>query len=283
MPALPPGTDPDQVTAAARRVLLDALDVLRDQHDAVVLVGAQAVYLRSRDADFSTSAYTTDADLGLNPALLGDAPLLEAAMTAGGFSLRDPNQPGLWVRNEAVGGQRIDIEVDLLVPGSLAQGGRSARIPPHDRMVARRVPGLEVAIVDNDVMTVAALQAGDDRSVRVNVAGVPALLVAKAYKLGEREDQGGARLVAKDAADVYRLIATVDPFAVADRFVELVDDPLAGEVARRGLAYLHRLFGGTDTTGVRLAITALSQGGPDPGDIGTRTAAFVGQLPRPAR
>jgi len=279
MPALPPGTDPDEVTAAARRVLLDALDVLRDQHDAVVLVGAQAVYLRSRDADFSTSAYTTDADLGLNPALLDDAPLLEAAMTAGGFSLRDPNQPGLWVRNEAVGGQRIDIEVDLLVPGSLAQGGRSARIPPHDRMAARRVPGLEVAIVDNDVMTVAALQAGDDRSVRVNVAGVPALLVAKAYKLGEREDQGGARLVAKDAADVYRLIATADPFAVADRF----DDPLAGEVARRGLAYLHRLFGGTDTTGVRLAITALSQGGPDLGDIGTRTAAFVGQLPRPAR
>jgi len=106
MPALPPGADPDEVTAAARRVLLDALDVLRDQRDAVVLVGAQAVYLRSRDADFSTSAYTTDADLGLNPALLGAAPLLEVAMTAGGFGLRDPNQPGLWVRNEAGGNRR---------------------------------------------------------------------------------------------------------------------------------------------------------------------------------
>ena len=36
----------------ARRVLLDALSALRPQLDAVVLIGAQAVYFRAIAADF---------------------------------------------------------------------------------------------------------------------------------------------------------------------------------------------------------------------------------------
>ena len=64
----------------ARRVLLDALDALADHRDSLVLVGAQAVYLRTANVDLSFSAsYTTDADLVINPAALGDVPLLADA------------------------------------------------------------------------------------------------------------------------------------------------------------------------------------------------------------
>jgi hypothetical protein len=55
----------------ARSVLLDALCGLGAHRDAVVLVGAQAVYLHSGDADFVTPPTTTDADLMVPEALSG--------------------------------------------------------------------------------------------------------------------------------------------------------------------------------------------------------------------
>ena len=48
----------------ARRVLLDALGALSQQLDAVVLVGAQAVYLRTADRLPSYQPFTLDADIG---------------------------------------------------------------------------------------------------------------------------------------------------------------------------------------------------------------------------
>lgn len=72
----------------ARRVLLDALDALGAHRDAVVLVGAQAVYLRVGEADLAVAPFTTDGDLAIEPALLGDIPPLEKAlMNAGSRSM----------------------------------------------------------------------------------------------------------------------------------------------------------------------------------------------------
>jgi hypothetical protein len=39
------------ITVAARRVLLDALEALEAHRDALVLVGAQAIYLYTGDTD----------------------------------------------------------------------------------------------------------------------------------------------------------------------------------------------------------------------------------------
>ena len=47
----------DRIYIRARRVLLDALDALGEQRQAVVLVGAQAVYFRVGEAGFSISPY----------------------------------------------------------------------------------------------------------------------------------------------------------------------------------------------------------------------------------
>ena len=275
MPSLPPGMNPDNATVLARRGLLDALEALREHQDAIVLVGAQAVYLRTHDAGFSVSAYTMDADLGVDPALLDDEPLLEALMRKAGFGLRNGIDPGMWMRRQ----DNFELEVDLLVPATLVPGGRGARIPPHDKRAARKVLGLEVAIVDNDVLTVGSLEPDDRRTAEVKVASAAALLVAKAYKLGEREDLDKSRLLDKDAADVYRLVATADPYAVAERFSHLMNDDRVGPVVRQGLTYLRRLFGGRDTTGVRMAIAALAGAGPGAAEIETVATAFISQLP----
>lgn len=47
MSRAPEGLDRNELYIVARRVLLDALVALRNQSDAVTIVGAQAIYLRS--------------------------------------------------------------------------------------------------------------------------------------------------------------------------------------------------------------------------------------------
>ena len=57
------------------------------QFQAVVLIGAQAVYLRTAGRLPTYQPYTTDADIVLNPARLLDNPPLGRSMTDASFVL----------------------------------------------------------------------------------------------------------------------------------------------------------------------------------------------------
>ncbi len=142
-----PDPRPDAIYVAARRVLLDALEALEPHLDAVIVVGAQAIYLRTGDTDMVMAPYTADGDLALEPARVGEEPRLEQIMHNAGFLLSG-GQPGAWTKAVEIDGRRIHIPVDLMVPDALApEGGRrSARIPPHDKMATRRAVGLEAAV-----------------------------------------------------------------------------------------------------------------------------------------
>lgn len=83
---------PDPEYVKARRVLLDALVSLAPHAEALVVVGAQAVYLHVGEAGLAVAPYTTDGDLAIRPTELADAPLLEEALRGSGFSPTD--QPG---------------------------------------------------------------------------------------------------------------------------------------------------------------------------------------------
>jgi hypothetical protein len=101
---------------AARRALLDALAAHRE---ALVVIGAQAIYLHTGDADVALAEATKDSDLAVDPRELLDVPRIEEAMIAAKFhrDLVRP-QPGRWL---SAGG----IPVDLMVPEALAgEGGR---------------------------------------------------------------------------------------------------------------------------------------------------------------
>ena len=195
----------------ARRVLLDALGALRPHLDAVVLIGAQAVYLRTAGRLPTYQPYTTDADIVLDPARLLDNPPLGRSMSDAGFVLTD--EPGIWeARFKRVGfGEEIVVPVDLIVPEQVASkaGRRSARLPgEHGKNSARKSPGVEATLVDYGSIEIASFERSDTRSVVVNVAGEAALLVAKLHKLGDRLEKP-ERLEAKDAGDVYRLFDAV--------------------------------------------------------------------------
>lgn len=91
---MPGGKSPDPEYVAARRVLLDALEALGPHRKAVVLVGAQAIYLHVGEGDLAVSPYTTDGDLAIDPRALNDEPALGAILEAAGFELTV--RPGTW-------------------------------------------------------------------------------------------------------------------------------------------------------------------------------------------
>ncbi len=275
--------DIDARYVAARRVLLDALTALAPHGDAVILAGAQAIYLHTGTAELAIAPYTTDGDLVLNPRLLGEIPELEAGMTAAGFHLQQMGghaEPGIWLAKTSAAGKEIIVPVDLIVPEGTASGSgrRAARLAGHGARAARRAVGVEAALVDNSTMTIAALDPNDSRALQAKVAGPAALFVAKVHKLHDRVSSGRpARLDDKDAADVVRLIQTTRPKEVAATLDMLAEDKLAGPPTKEALKYIEDLFGRRGRPGIEMASKALRTAVPE-GRVEALCIAYVAAL-----
>lgn len=270
----------------ARRVLLDALVALEDHKGAVILVGAQAVYLRTQLTEVADliAPFTTDGDLALDPTALIAEPELESAMEGAGFHLfRTPSggvEPGIWISDAVIDGKNVGVPVDLIVPeaASDGQGRRGARLGLHGDRAARRAVGLEAALVDNGPVRVAALDPADQRSVVAKVAGVAALLVAKSHKIHDRAVSGRVdRLLDKDAADVFRMMQASRPESVATTMHMLAEHDFCGTVTRAALEFMRDLFGRRDGAGLRMAQSAL-QNVIDPDTAETVSIAYVTEL-----
>lgn len=259
---------------AARRVLLDALEALAEHGQAVIVAGAQAVYLRTGEGEIGIAPYTTDGDLAIDPATLHDEPQLETAMRDAHFT-RSLTEPGIWLATTTVDGEELTIPVDLIVPEGVAPPGgrRGARLGPHGNRAARRAVGLEAALVDHSPMTIAALEPTDARHFEVEVAGVAALLVAKAHKIHDRlTSNRPGRAEDKDAADVYRIMQTSSPTDVARTLAGLRTHDTAGPVTDAAIGYLTELFGRRNGDGVQMAVRALQIAIPEEQVVALATA-----------
>jgi hypothetical protein len=260
---------------AARSALLDALVALRAHRDALVLVGAQAVYLYTGDTDVAIATATKDSDIAVVPHRLANDPVLDEAMSAAGFHQNLDGEQGKWL---TAGG----IPVELLVPAGLQPGTtRGARIPPHDKRAARRVPGLEAAAVEHRTMTVSALDPYDLRTERVNVAAPAALVVAKMHKIGERSDRadtgGTDRRDDKDAHDLYRLLRAVPTEDVVGGLERLLAAEASAGVTIRALDWLRRLAADPDAPLCRMAGSAEAYVG-DPEGVAAATWGLVADV-----
>lgn len=259
----------DNLIVEARAALLDAVAALEAHKDSVILIGAQAIYLRTGSSTFALAEATKDSDLAIDPRTLGEDPPLEEAMTGAGFVLNPVSQqPGAWM-------SPTGIPVDLMVPEHLAGAGsrRGVRIPPHAKHSARRAAGLEAAIIDQSPLTVESLD-DDGRSAVINVAGPAALLVAKLHKLGERVDTPG-RLNDKDAHDAYRLLVAIETSDLAMAVRGLLADELSQEPTAQALTYLEQLFASHEALGAMMAGRA-EEGVGQPATI-SAAATFLAQ------
>lgn len=231
----------------ARKVLLDCLELLSEQSDALVLVGAQAIYLQTPASDSGLPAYTTDGDIAIDPELLSTNPDLAGLLESAGF--RRHTSPGTWFSPEGVA-------VDLMVPsGALPPSGRrTAPLEGQGLSTARRTPGLELALVDNREMTISALDGTDSRQFTLKVAGAAALLVAKLVKLEERLTGPRLdRILAKDASDVLRILRYLDARAIGTRLRTLRDEGHAPELIQTSMKFLAEQTGSRRSPMLQLA------------------------------
>ncbi len=257
---------------AARRVLLDALEALRSHLGNLVLVGAQAVYHHTGSADLNVPLMTTDADLAVDTRRLADAPEIGGLLREAGFTLG--SNPGHWVAMS-------DIAVDLMVvphqAGTTKATARAARIAPHERLTARIAYGLEPALIDHQLVMIAALEPADARSYDLRVAGPAALVTAKSIKIGERleqEDRQPDRVKEKDALDLFRLLQAVEVPDLVGGFEKHQDDEHAAAATSEALDVL-REHGATAEARLPQLASAASQGDPT---IAPAFAALVNEL-----
>ena len=253
---------PDPLYVRARCALLDALDALEPHLDAIVLVGAQAVYLHTADTELAVAEYTTDADLAVAPGDLADSPLIGDALTASGFTPRV--HPGGWLSPDG-------IYLDVMVPDALAGPGKGgARLGAHGKRAARRAKGLEATLVDRERRTIAALDPADRRAREIWIAGPAALIVAKLHKIGERVEAQD-RVRDKDALDLYRLFQAVPTGRLADGMRRLRAHPLSNEVTGEALATLRTLFTRRDAEGIEMTVRAAG----DPANSDVMRASMI--------
>ncbi len=271
--SLPGGAD---LLVFARRVLLDALEALVDHHDALILVGAQAIYIHTGAVSVALPETTKDSDLAIDRRQLADNPLLEEAMSRAGFQLG--KDPGSW--RGAMG-----VPVDLMIPESMSGPGgrRGGRVPPHSKRAVRRAFGLEAAKVDHAPMDIAALDPADRRAFVIEVAGPAALLVAKLHKLGDRDERDPERLNDKDAHDVYRLLVGISTRDLSRALEALLANALAAKATGVALHFFDYLFAsGPEALGCQMAGRAEELVG-DPANVAQSTAELAGDLARAVR
>ena len=251
---MPGASDPRYVLA--RTVLLDALEALGEQRAAVIVVGAQAVYLHTGAIDLGVPEFTIDADITLDPALLREIPEIEAAMLGARF-VRG-SRVGVWIASRHVAGVPANVEVDLMVPDAVGgPGRRAARLHGHAKEVARKTRGLEAALIDKMEVTIKALEPPDPRAFDVAIAGPAALLIAKAHKIAERVgEREQRRLEDKDALDILRLLQAMQTNALAATFTDLLQTEVAGDVTREALAVLNEHFTDARAAGPQMAVRA---------------------------
>jgi hypothetical protein len=253
----------------ARRALIDVLELLEPQRDGLVLVGAQAVYLRAPAERTQQATYTTDGDLAIDPDLLSDNPDIGKVLIDAGYE-RGPN-PGSFVAPNGV-------EIDLMVPeGAVAASTRrSAPLTGQSHFTARRTPGLELALLDADVLPIAALDDADLRSIDLRVAGPAALAVAKLIKLNERlSGPRTDRIISKDASDLLRLFRYCDARTIGQRLAALASVDAVADVTHRAVEFLR-----ADTSRPQGRIAALAIEDRSPAETERQVQAAVHEFSR---
>lgn len=221
----------------ARKALLDTLEALEIHLDALVLVGAQAVYLHTQDFISEVAPATVDADFAIDVTKLENSPDIELILLESDFSYSETGNPGQWLTPEGI---PVDIMVPKKTSGRVGKG-RSPRLEGHSNKSIRITEGLEGCVVSYQVMDVASLSPDDTRSFQVKVANAASIIIAKCFKIAEHLEQD-RKIEAKDSFDVYRLLSHLPTQQLVNEFDELISNEKSREVVLKGLDFFESLF-----------------------------------------
>ena len=229
----------------SRRAIINVVKVLEVHAESLTLVGAHAVLLRTMDLDVPRMP-TGDGDLGVTPGLVGHLPSIEALLANAGYEHRTTARPGLWGRTpyEDVAGTRSFREkIDLLAPHGLSgtasrnKRGVPALQPAHGKLAVGNALGLELAAFNRSLVKITDF--ADPRlTAELHVAEIPALILAKGSKIGERlRERRKGPVRDKDLGDLWRLMAVDDPAGTLPVIAEFADHPEIGVDVRQSIEW----------------------------------------------
>jgi hypothetical protein len=229
----------------SRRAIINVVNVLAVHAESLTLVGAHAVLLRTTDLDVPQMP-TGDGDLGVTPGLVGDVPSIEVLLAGTGYEHRTTARPGLWGRepyDEPDGTRSFREKIDLLAPHGLSgtasrtKRGVPALQPAHGKLTVGNALGLELAAFNRSIVTITDF--ADPRlSTEIHVAEIPALILAKGSKIGERlQEPRKGPVRDKDLGDLWRLMTVADPVETSNVIQEFVDHPEIGADVRQSIEW----------------------------------------------
>jgi len=177
---------------AARSVMLELTRLLGEYRDDIVVIGGWVPELL-----LSGHVGSIDVDLALNHLKLQEAgyATIERLLISNGYR-KSSMQPYMFYRTVAVGGDEIDVEVDLLA-GEYEGTGKSHRHQNVQNIKARKARGCELAFdLTSEITLSGYLPNGAKDTVRIRVASIVPFIVMKGMALYDR-------LKEKDAYDIY--------------------------------------------------------------------------------
>lgn len=187
---------------AARRVLIEVWTILGEYRDALTLVGGAAPPLLIGDVAEDPYVGTLDVDVVIDPVTVSQpvyrriSELLEAREYK-----QDERNVYRWYRTVTIGGQHIEVELDLLAP---ADGSTHRHIRLDGERLARNSEGASIVRRQFETHDVTGtMPDGRRNTVEVRVAGPAALVVLKALALDGRDKP-------KDAYDIEYVLAHVN-------------------------------------------------------------------------
>jgi hypothetical protein len=186
-----------EAVAAAHSVLLELVRTLGAFHDDIVLVGGYLPYLRFSVPD-DPHVGSLDIDLALNHRSLATAAydsILQLLAARGYRPHPDPAKAHTYLREVAVGGHTIDLEIDLLA-GEYGGRGRGRRHQIAQGVTPRKARGCDLAFeAPVEQRLEGVLPDGGRDQATVRLAAIVPFLVMKAMALA-------TRLKEKDAYDI---------------------------------------------------------------------------------
>jgi hypothetical protein len=224
----------------SRLSLTDAMRALRTiSENGFIVVGAQAVYLRTSAIHTSVPPFTLDSDIVANPRLIRRPRVILQTLESAGFTLR--GHSGLYHRESLPVELRRGTEIDIFVPARFENDWELEGFNRQDAIAVMKQEGLELALFDNSPLDLVSEDEALNTSVLVG--GTLALAVAKGWKIGERFEQGPEEFakVAKDVLDTYRLLAASSAEELGAAARRLPKEARVIDVAGKGISYLYNL------------------------------------------
>jgi hypothetical protein len=252
-------------TEAARRVLVDLGQVLAAYFkDCIVVVGGWVPELLL-PSDKDPHSGSTDVDLALEPAKLGDnryAEIVESLLVTGRY--RKTDKPFRLQAEVDLGDGRpaIPVDVDFLKPPGKLFRSKGIRLLPDFRPLD--ADGCAAAFRRPERKRIEGYSiAGAKNRVSLLVASVPDFLVMKAHALAGRDKP-------KDAYDICYCLDNVPKGieSIASKWRDQRNDPLVADA----IGHLQDKFDSVGSFGPMQVVEFLNAATPEESDIHARRA-----------